>query len=72
MTDPNEDLLITTEGVDEGSAASTVEGPGSGASADAGGRVDADEDDVAEPLDMETQESREQARPGQQLEVGEG
>lgn len=26
MTDPGEDLLTTTEGVDEGSAASTVEG----------------------------------------------
>ena len=31
MTNPSEDLLATTEGVDEGSAKSTVEGPDSGA-----------------------------------------
>ena len=30
MTNPGDDLLATSEGVDEGSAASTAEGPGSG------------------------------------------
>jgi hypothetical protein len=59
MTNPSEDLLVTTEGVDEGSAASTVEG----------------EQSPAPPVDMETDESRavKEARgDGQQLQAGEG
>lgn len=72
MTDLSKDLLTTTEGVDEGSAASTAEGPGSGGSPEAGQPVSGPPDTSEAPVDMETHESREQAGPGQQLEVGEG
>ena len=77
MTAPDEDLLTTTEGVDEGSAASTVEGPASGA-----GPVDegttggpASGSTPAPPVDMESPDSRaarDAVGTGQQLEVGEG
>ncbi len=80
MTNPSEDLLVTTEGVDEGSAASTVEGesaiedteravddaPTSGVDGEA---------QPAPPVDMETDESRaarEATGTGQQLAAGEG
>ena len=75
MTDPDEDLLTTTEGVDEGSAASTVEGPGSGGSPRAGSGPVAEGEAPAPPVDMETEQSRavrEQRDTGQQLDVGEG
>ena len=76
MTNPNEDL-VTSEGVDEGSAASTVEGPDSGGTTAAGDRgPGAPQAPVADaPVDMETAESREaraEAGPGQQLQAGEG
>ncbi|MCW2714197.1 MAG: hypothetical protein JWN88_1244 [Frankiales bacterium] len=84
MTNPSEGLLTTTEGVDEGSAASTVEGPGSGAS-DAEGPgpghgpdLPRDEhggaDGPAAPYVVESRESREAkaADTGQQLSAGEG
>ena len=74
MTNPDEDL-VTTEGVDEGSAASTAEGPASGASPGAGRGPHAPDEPAAAPVDMETEESRaarEQAGPGQQLQAGEG
>lgn len=75
MTDPGKDLLTTTEGVDEGSAASTVEGPGTGAEPAAGAPLTAAAQVPAPPYDLETDESRaarEQGDPGQQLQVGEG
>lgn len=59
MTNPSEDLLVTTEGVDEGSAKSAVEG----------------EAQPAPPVDMETDESRAARASqgtGQQLQAGEG
>jgi hypothetical protein len=76
MSDPERDL-VTTEGVDEGSAASTVEGPASGASPAAGaGPLDGPGAPAASPpVDMETEESRavrEREAPGQQLQAGEG
>lgn len=88
MTNPSEDLLATTEGVDEGSAASTVEGaeksteeltgvtnPVKRALGDGPDR-DASPDAVpaAAPVDMESEESRgaRESAPGQQYEVGEG
>jgi hypothetical protein len=58
MTNPDEDLLTTTEGVDEGSAASTAEGP--------------DAERPAPPVDLTTEDSAAQRAPGQQLEAGEG
>ena len=75
MTDPDQDLLTTSEGVDEGSAASTVEGPASGAAPAAGSGTQAAGEAPTPPVDMETPESREareQGDPGQQLQVGEG
>lgn len=72
MSDPSKDLLTTTEGVDEGSAASTVEGPGAGGAPAAGHPVAGPPDTAEGPVDMQTRESREQAGPGQQLEAGEG
>ncbi len=85
MTTADEDLLTTTEGVDEGSAESTVEGPGSGSDAEAaeaghssGGPgthgVHGGESQPAPPVDVETDESRaaRAADTGQQLQAGEG
>lgn len=76
MTDPSEDLLVTSEGVDEGSAASTAEGPGDGGSPVAGSPVAADpESRPAPPDDTESAGSRAaraERGTGQQLEVGEG
>ena len=76
MTEPSEDLLVTSEGVDEGSAASTVEGSDSGGSPAVGRSVAADpESQPAPPDDMETAESRAlraERGTGQQLEAGEG
>ena len=79
MTNPSDDLLTTSEGVDEGSAASTVEGPGSSAAPPAGGTPQAPdgaaEASPAPPVDMESDDARAAraaAGPGQQLEAGEG
>jgi hypothetical protein len=79
MTSPGEDLLTTTEGVDEGSEASTAEGPqpGTGAvDAGPGGRPHLDsESSPAPPVDMEGSDSRaarDAVGTGQQLEAGEG
>jgi hypothetical protein len=77
MTNPDDDLLTTTEGVDEGSAASTVEDAGSGASPAAGGAAGAptvEGQAPAPPVDVETDQTRaaRAGAPGQQLEVGEG
>jgi hypothetical protein len=77
MRSSSEHLLTTTEGVDEGSAASTVEESGAegsalGATAAAGAE---DESTPAPPDDMETSESRaarEERGTGQQLQAGEG
>ena len=63
MTNPSQDLLTTTEGVDEGSAASTVEGPD---------RTGESEATPAPPVDIDTGEGRGAGGPGQQLEAGEG
>jgi hypothetical protein len=86
MTTADEDLLTTTEGVDEGSAASAVEGPGSGSDAEAAGIGPSSggprdhgvhafgEAQPAPPVDVETDESRaaRAADTGQQLQAGEG
>ena len=86
MTDPSKDLLVSTEGVDEGSADSTVEGPDSGAAGDAaaGGAAAGDGasspaagagPEAAPPLDMESPQSRaarDAVGTGQQLQAGEG
>ena len=75
MTNPSEDLLVTSEGVDEGSAASTAEGPGSGGRPAAGSAPTVEGEQPAPPVEMESSESRaaKDARAtGQQLEVGEG
>lgn len=82
MSSPSQDpgSLEPTEGVDEGSARSTVEGPQSG---DTGQDVlgepphgaPADEAQAAAPVDAESEESRgarAEAAPGQQLQEGEG
>jgi hypothetical protein len=74
MSDPSEDLLVTAEGVDEGSADSTAEGPGSGARDVVSGDAAAPGQQPAPPVDMDSDRARaarEQA-PGQQLEAGEG
>jgi hypothetical protein len=69
--------LVAAEGVDEGSAASTVEGPGHPAVgsplADVAGGSPAEA--PSEPDDMESAESRaarDALGTGQQLQVGEG
>ncbi|CAN5278895.1 hypothetical protein BH24ACT10_BH24ACT10_11040 [soil metagenome] len=81
MTNPSEDLLATSEGVDEGSADSTAEGATS--NEDLTGVTnpikralgDADRTDVqseatpAPPVDTGTDGP---SGPGQQLEAGEG
>jgi hypothetical protein len=71
---PEDDLLVTTEGVDEGSAASTVEGPGSGARPAAGGGPTVEGEAPAPPVPVDTEESRaaRAADTGQQLQAGEG
>ena len=72
MTSPREDL-VTTEGVDEGSAASAAEGPDSGGSPAARGLPDGPEAErPTPPVDTETDATRAQTGPGQQLEAGEG
>lgn len=74
MTNPDQDLLVATEGVDEGSAASTTEGPGSGATPAAGGHPVVEGEAPAPPVEVDTQESRDAgaADTGQQLQAGEG
>ena len=87
MTNPSDDLLATSEGVDEGSAASTDEGPSS--TEELTGvtnpikqalgdppSADAESDATpAPPVDMESEQSRsarDAAGSGQQLQQGEG
>jgi hypothetical protein len=74
MTNPDQDLLVSTEGVDEGSAASTAEGPGSGASPAAGGGPTAEGEHPTPPVEVDTEQSRaaRAADTGQQLQAGEG
>ena len=87
MTNPSDDLLATSEGVDEGSAASTDEGATStedltGVTNPIGRALgdpptqDAESDATpAPPVDMESERSRDArgaAGSGQQLEAGEG
>ena len=73
-----QDSLVAPEGVDEGSADSTAEGPDSGERDGLLGEpprgAPADDAQAAGPVDMEGEQSRaarEQA-PGQQLQEGEG
>ena len=77
MTSREHEDLVPTEGVDEGSAASTAEGAGTGGD-DASGAAPrggpAREEDPTGPLDVETDDVR-AARgdaPGQELAQGEG
>ena len=80
MTAPDDDLLVAPEGVDEGSADSTAEGPEDGGdpagvlgAAPAGGPDD--EDTPRPPDDMESEESRaarDAVGTGQQVQAGEG
>ena len=74
MTNPDDRLLTTTEGVDEGSAASTAEGRGSGARPAAGTAPTVEGEQPAPPVEVDTEESRaaRAADSGQQLQVGEG
>lgn len=87
MTNPSEDLLATTEGVDEGSARSTAEGPRSTeeltgvtnpvkrALGDPPRTHQEADARPAPPVDMESDEAREARATrgsGQQLEAGEG
>lgn len=83
MTNPSKDLLATTEGVDEGSAKSTVEGEmlagERGPDAHRGTALGEGPADVeatpAPPVDTESAESRgarDAAGTGQQLQEGEG
>ena len=84
MTDPDQDLLSTTEGVDEGSADATVEdrspagrgaitgqvgGDAPGGDAPGGGPLDA-EASPAPPVVVDAGPAPQ--GPGQQLEAGEG
>lgn len=87
MTNPGEDLLATSEGVDEGSAASTSEGPTSTeeltgvtnplkrALGDPPHQSEEIDPRPAPPVDMESDDAR-AARAargtGQQLQAGEG
>ena len=73
--------LVPSEGVDEGSAASTVEGlddhlpPGEDVLGEPPRGAPADDAQAAGPVDMESAQSREArdaAGPGQQLQEGEG
>ncbi|MBW3639893.1 MAG: hypothetical protein KY451_08605 [Actinobacteria bacterium] len=76
MSSPDDDLLTASEGVDEGSADLTTEGPRDGdpglGSGVAGGEQG--ESDPAPPDAVETDESRDAqgTASGQQLEAGEG
>ena len=74
MTNPDDRLLTTTEGVDEGSAASTAEGPGSGGRPAAGSAPTVEGEQPAPPVEVDTEQSRaaRAADSGQQLQVGEG
>ena len=88
MTNPSDDLLATSEGVDEGSAASTDEGadrpteeltgvtnPIKQALGDPPSTSAESEATPAPPVDMEAEQSRDargSAGSGQQLEAGEG
>ena len=87
MTNPSNDLLATSEGVDEGSAASTAEGPTSTeeltgvtnpikqALGDGPDRDASPDATPAPPVDMESEQSRsarDAAGTGQQLQAGEG
>jgi hypothetical protein len=87
MTNPSDDLLATSEGVDEGSAASTDEGPRSTQeltgvtnplSRALGDAPTTDQEADASPapaVDMESEQSRDArgaAGTGQQLQAGEG
>lgn len=87
MTNPSDDLLATSEGVDEGSAASTGEGPKptseltgvtnplSRAMGDAPATGEESDATPAPPVDMESEQSRgarDAAGSGQQLATGEG
>ena len=74
MTNPDDRLLTTTEGVDEGSAASTAEGPGSGGRPAAGTAPTVEAEQPAPPVEVDTEQSRaaRAADSGQQLQVGEG
>jgi len=74
MTDPDQDLLTTTEGVDEGSADSTAEdessagsGPVTGSASD--GPLDV-EASAAPPVPLDA--GRRPDGPGQQVAAGEG
>jgi len=79
MSAPDEDLLATTEGVEEGSAASNVEDSATGGSVGrpvtgAPGPKDV-EASPAPPLAVESSQSqgtRDAVGTGQQLEAGEG
>ncbi len=71
--------LVPEEGVDEGSAASTEEGPQSGGGGDLLGEpprgAPVDEAQAAGPVDMESEQARTaraEQGPGQQLQEGEG
>ena len=75
MTQPDDELLTTTEGVDEGSAASTVEGPDSGGTPRVGSTPRVEGEEPAPPVDMETdaiRRTREQRDPGQQVDTDQG
>ena len=87
MTNPSDDLLATSEGVDEGSEKSTDEGarsteeltgvtnPISRALGDGPSTGGESEATPAPPVDMESSESRgarDAAGSGQQLQAGEG
>jgi len=72
-------LLTTTEGIDEGSAASTDEGPQSGSgptgAGTPGGAGPQSEATPAPPVDMESSDARaarDAVGTGQQLAAGEG
>lgn len=72
MTTPDEDL-VTTEGVDEGSAASAAESPESGGDPAARGLPDGPRGErAAPPVDIDTEGTQAVRGPGQQLEAGEG
>ena len=87
MTNPSDDLLATSEGVDEGSQKSTDEGdrsteeltgvtnPITQALGDAPSTDATSDATPAPPVDMESEQSRgarDAAGSGQQLEAGEG
>ncbi|MEX2289809.1 MAG: hypothetical protein WD794_05715 [Mycobacteriales bacterium] len=75
MTNPDDDLLVTSEGVDEGSAASGAEDAGSGGAPRAGARTAPPAAPAEAPVDTDSAESRRartRSGTGQQLEAGEG